>query len=311
MKKQIDVLLATYNGERYLAQFLDSLLSQESVSINLIASDDGSTDSTIQILNNYAEKFTTFHIYKGTGTGPSRNFMALLPKGSSSFFAFADQDDIWHKKHLINSLKRLEEHDTDFTFGPVQLFENNHNLGIWPRKGINSKLSAFLFENQIRGCTIVANARAREFFLRHHPKNAIMHDWWFGLIAVSCLNIDFSITPEIQYRIHEGNHTNSRRNLLQKISEYEGITKNWKPILQLEELFHVYGNFMKESHRKEIKETLESFSSNKLKSRFFFLQPSKRFRHFWIENFALKIILFARLRKPPIVDLDRKYLDRS
>jgi glycosyltransferase involved in cell wall biosynthesis len=106
-KPNIEVLLATYNGAAYLGAFLESLAQQVGVSIDLRVSDDGSTDSTLIILESYRESFNSLVVTAGPEKGPSENFFSLIAKAKSKYVALADQDDIWEPTHLINSIDRL------------------------------------------------------------------------------------------------------------------------------------------------------------------------------------------------------------
>ena len=101
------VILATFNGEKYLSQFLDSLRSQEEVLISLLISDDNSTDNTLNIAIDYSNRFENLWIIKGQSKGPCLNFMKTLSSDFTNqfeFIALADQDDIWLKNHLIDTL---------------------------------------------------------------------------------------------------------------------------------------------------------------------------------------------------------------
>ena len=95
MSEKVDVLMATYNGEKYLKEQIDSILNQTYQNIHLIISDDCSTDETRKILKTYEgnEKITIF--YQENNQGYVKNFEFLLKQVSSELFMFADQDDFW------------------------------------------------------------------------------------------------------------------------------------------------------------------------------------------------------------------------
>ena len=102
----VQVLLATHNGEKYLREFLESLVTQTGVIIELLVSDDNSTDGTIEILKMYEEKFASLSVFNGPEQGPARNFFSLLQKANSDYVALADQDDIWNLVNYMRSLKK-------------------------------------------------------------------------------------------------------------------------------------------------------------------------------------------------------------
>ena len=291
MNQEIDVLLATFNGEKYLEDFLKSLEMQKQVAINLIVSDDGSSDSTLAIIKEYSESFNNFSLYRGPGVGPAGNFSFLLSKSRSPYFAFADQDDIWDEDHLIKSICRIDEAQADFTTCPVKLMENENNIGTWPKNRFSPTLSAIFFENQVRGCTIVATSKAKELFLSYQPTSWIMHDWWYALIAFSCLNVVISDETELQYRIHENNFTNSQKSLPAKLEKLIKSNGTWAPHLQLRELLDTFQSHMKPDARIEVVRVVQCLESTNLFRRLYFGNLRQRYRMSLIENFSLKVLL--------------------
>lgn len=108
-KVRVQVLLATCNGERYLQEFLDTLVNQQGVIIDLLASDDSSSDGTMEILERSKSRFLNCLILNGPGKGPMENFFHLIKHASGDYIAFADQDDLWDVNHLRNSCLRLKD----------------------------------------------------------------------------------------------------------------------------------------------------------------------------------------------------------
>jgi glycosyltransferase involved in cell wall biosynthesis len=104
---EVEVLLATFNGEKYLGEFLVSLSRQNDVIIHLRVSDDGSTDKTLDIINSHKDLFESCMIFSGPCNGPSANFFSLIEKATYEFVALADQDDVWLPHHLISSINRV------------------------------------------------------------------------------------------------------------------------------------------------------------------------------------------------------------
>lgn len=233
----IDVLLATYNGEFFLEAFLDSLAAQVDVNINLIVSDDGSTDSTLEIIKCYQSKFKRVKILHGPKRGPMSNFFYLLRASEGSFIALADQDDIWSKDHLKNSIDRIRNNKVPtLTYSAVEQFNHlSTDTTIWPTKYRGPEFPAIIFENTARGCTFVLNQQARELINLKEPKNAIMHDWWILLLLQVYGEILFEPKPEIQYRLHSKNFVGvPTRKIFRFI---ETLKKgSWPPLFQLREL---------------------------------------------------------------------------
>ena len=108
--EKINILMATYNGRRYLRDQIDSILNQTYSDFRLLISDDASTDSTVKILEEYEKKDSRVEIYcHEKNLGVVSNFEFLINKVRSEYFMFADQDDIWEPDKIEKSLKKLKE----------------------------------------------------------------------------------------------------------------------------------------------------------------------------------------------------------
>lgn len=104
----ITVLMSSYNGERYIREQIDSILHQQEVNIKLFVRDDGSTDGTLQILQEYQEA-GLLNFYTGKNLKPARSFMQLLKDApQADYYAFSDQDDYWKPTKLNQAIKRLK-----------------------------------------------------------------------------------------------------------------------------------------------------------------------------------------------------------
>lgn len=99
MEKQIDVLLATYNGEKYVKEQIESILNQTYRNIRIIISDDCSTDNTVKILEEYKEKDKRIELYtQKENLGVVKNIEFLLKKVENELYMLSDQDDVWLPK---------------------------------------------------------------------------------------------------------------------------------------------------------------------------------------------------------------------
>ena len=110
---RVAVLMSTYNGEKYLNEQIDSILSQSgNFELSLLVRDDGSTDETINILNKY-QNLGKLKWYSGKNLGPGKSFIDLLYKTHGyDYYAFSDQDDVWMtgKIAMRNMLIRIYIH---------------------------------------------------------------------------------------------------------------------------------------------------------------------------------------------------------
>ena len=106
----VQILMSTYNGERYIREQIDSFLQQTYPLINILVRDDGSSDGTIAILEEYAEKYDNITYYKGNNLGVIQSFLQLLRDSddAATYYAFADQDDVWLPEKIEKAIEMLE-----------------------------------------------------------------------------------------------------------------------------------------------------------------------------------------------------------
>lgn len=117
-KEKVAVLLSAYNGEKYIAKQVESIEKQTiSDDITLIIRNDGSTDNTLNILQNLAKKYSNIMLINGKNIGLIRSFFTLLEfavkKYEFEFYAFSDQDDYWQKNKLESAIGRLDHEKRD------------------------------------------------------------------------------------------------------------------------------------------------------------------------------------------------------
>jgi glycosyltransferase involved in cell wall biosynthesis len=242
----VDVLLTTYNGMTFLREQLDSISNQANVSINLIISDDGSNDGTIEFVKSYFGalngKSAVRHvsIHDGPGLGPKENFLFLLTKSESPYISFADQDDVWLSNHLGNSINRIIEHEQVskapiLTFSAVKEFGDRDS--VFPSQDFSMSRLRIIFENPSRGCSQVMNGNLRaEILLKLSLQNhALMHDWMTLIIANSVGPVIYSPEPEVLYRVHTHNFTTRKGygvlRMINLIPYLLGF-RMWRPVKQ-------------------------------------------------------------------------------
>lgn len=226
--KDILVLMSTYNGEKYLREQVDSILTQEGVNVHLLVRDDGSKDSTLQILEEYSNRFHNFEYVKGKNVGFVKSFSELVVLGVKKdfeYYAFADQDDVWYKEKLCTAINALDVNGKD---KPV-LFASNcmliDSLGkdIRPlRKApMHYRKGNSLYSGSVQGCSMVFNRTAVQIYSQHLPTMAY-HDTWMLYICAIFGKVVYDIIPLFGYRIHSNNtigmgHT-KKVSLLEKVS---------------------------------------------------------------------------------------------
>lgn len=299
----VEVLLATFNGEKYLTEQLDSLLAQRGVRLSMLVSDDGSSDETLTILRSYIHLFPEFRILDGPKKGPQENYFYLLSHASGEFVALCDQDDVWEPDHLANSLARLKLGVPSVTFSAVREFTTDQASGstIWPKKIKINSIKNILFENPARGCTIVMNKSFLDIAMSEVPKNSIMHDWWIVLVAMSYKCLTASAMPEVRYRIHENNVVGPTPSARTKFRRFAKIicSGSLLTVDQLRDLYAIHASKMTPQEMKLLSIWKSPVGAQSLIKQ---VLSGSRYRSNLIEEVALRctfiwIWLLERLRR--------------
>ena len=296
---EVEVLLATFNGEIYLPEFLESLCNQQGVKIHLRVSDDGSIDRTIEIIHEYKSKFESCEIYSGPHKGPSANFFSLIEKATYDFIALADQDDIWLPGHLLSSINRLaKNHEVpSMTFSTVIEFgQELMSERVWPTRFPGEDIRTILTENLARGCTIVLNSKAIELIKFHPPENAIMHDWWILLLIHSSGNVTWSTLPEVRYRIHVNNVVGKNPRFKVRLNRFfrNFRGERWAVFNQAEELLDSYNWVMCIQKRQELESFLHDVSSPLFSGRWNLILWRGRFRSNFMDDLIIRMTLVLK-----------------
>jgi hypothetical protein len=234
----VQIVLATYNGARYLPAQLDSLMIQQAYFSEILVGDDGSTDETPGVIAKYATRFPgkIRTVAKTPGTkGAAANFASLLATSTAEYVLLCDQDDIWDAdkiKSLTTRIKELEAlHGvskpllvhSDLRVVDEQLHEISPSLFAYQNLDKHlSSLVGCLCQNSVTGCTVIVN-RALVRIALPVPSQAIMHDWWLALAAAAFGRLEFVDRPFIQYRQHASNTLGAKgwglRRIAQKVPD--------------------------------------------------------------------------------------------
>lgn len=200
--------MSTYNGERYMRQQIDSILGQKDVFVRLLVRDDGSTDSTLSILDEYKAK-GQLEFYQGENLGPALSFMHLLQNApASDYYAFADQDDLWLPEKLSVAVNSLKGHKSEpaLYFCQTQLTDENLKKKDLVKLHPYLTFGESLIYKYVSGCTMVFNSKLRCIMSNKQPAYIHMHDAWVYLIAQAVgAYIFFDSTPRMMYRQHGDN----------------------------------------------------------------------------------------------------------
>jgi len=290
----VQVLLATYNGAKFLQEFLFSLQNQKCVRIHLTVGDDGSEDETLEILESFRSSFYKLTILESPRKGPAANFFYLLKNANSEYIALADQDDIWKPNHLIDSIELLtvKSIEPKMVYSSVLEFGKGirtHNK--WPKYPREHGFESFFFQNYARGCTIVMNRKMVEFLSINRNSNlVIMHDWWIALVAKSCGQAIFIREPHIYYRLHANNAVgNKGAPKARTIKQIFG--GSWAPFTQLLELFRIFAGEMKQDEKRKLEIVLEVLNQGTIKRIKTVSSLKMRLRDRLLDEFKVRTIL--------------------
>ena len=212
--KTVQVLLAAYNGEKYIRSQIDSIMCQQGVQVSVLARDDGSKDDTWEILSSYAQKFENMIVYRGKNKGAAGSFFDLLIQTDTTFdyYAFSDQDDVWQKDKLLRALERLEE-EKNRKHLPLLYASKVICASCDLKDERDAPYSTYrgalfgnaLVENICMGCTQVFNKELLDLVRGHLPEGDIMHDWWMYLTAANFGRVIYDDQAHMLYRQHENN----------------------------------------------------------------------------------------------------------
>lgn len=232
MIKKVLVLMSTYNGEIYLREQIESLVKQTNVEISILVRDDGSTDNTIKILDDYQNK-GILKWYTGNNLRPAKSFMDLVEKAPNfEYYAFCDQDDVWLEDKLEIAIKKLEQFPKDLPalyYGRPRLVDSKLNLIKNPKSSKDCMLTygSSIINSNATGCTMVFNKCLLEKVKKATPDYIPMHDAWFHKICIiSSGKLYFDDDVHILYRQHGNNAigiSNSRLNKIKK--HFESLRK--------------------------------------------------------------------------------------
>lgn len=216
----IDILLATYNSEKFLEEQIVSIFEQDYGDWKLLIRDGGSKDNTVKMLKH----FRSLHpgrikcIPAHGRTWACENFAALLSSSSAPYVMFSDHDDIWCRDKISKSLETIENAEARFgvnmpimVFSDMYVVDKDNRIKLCDsyykyQKLVPSRLSLnyLLVQNIPCGCTLLTN-RALVDLVGEISPAAVMHDHWLSLVAAGFGKIIYLDRPTLYYRQHENN----------------------------------------------------------------------------------------------------------
>ncbi len=314
MNPKVDILLATYNGEKYIKEQVESILNQTYENIQIIISDDCSTDKTRQVLKEYENNEKIKIFYQEKNLGYVKNFEFLLKQVESNLYMLSDQDDVWKKEKVEKSVEKIESEKLDLVFGDLEVVDENLNTLyksynrymhlIHKIKKYQKDYRLQYLYNCMTGCTIISRKNWIDKVLPF-PTNSkyMIHDYWLGLVIALNGKVGYIEEPYILYRQHGKNQVGSKKasKTASKLEKVRNISINTR--IGTFETYVMHEEIFDEKLRKQNKKALEYFKMLKNKKNFNFRQWGIFFRLYKYESFSQYIKNFMVLNLPWIVKI--------
>lgn len=218
--KSVQIVLATYNGARYLPAQLDSIFAQQAYFSEILISDDGSKDNTLEVIEQYTNRYPgkIKVVPKKAGQkGAASNFSNLLEWSTADYVLLCDQDDVWDEDKINSMTARIRALEAQYSAEKPLLVHSDLRVvddqlrqisgSLFDYQNLDkhsSSLTDCLCQNSVTGCTVIVNRALIRMALPVAPQ-AVMHDWWLALVAAAFGRIEFVDKPYISYRQHASN----------------------------------------------------------------------------------------------------------
>lgn len=269
MTAKVLVVMSAYNGERFIAEQIESILKQKNVEITLLIRDDGSTDGTPDIIRGYAQKNRNIVFIPGNNVGFRASFFNTLvdEKNVYDYYAFSDQDDYWEPEKLDRAIKMIERVDKEnvlYTSALRVVDENLNPMYTNQYKKLRISFGSALSRQRLAGCTMVFDRSLKKlcekFRIRQEMKDAISHD---AAVYYICLltggTVLFDENSHILYRRHSGTVTEHGLGFIKRVNSVTAIfhENSRQKLEQVKLLNGIYGGDISEENRPLVDEILQ------------------------------------------------------
>ncbi len=271
----IDILMAAYNGEKYIAEQIESILGQTVRDWRLIICDDCSEDNTVEIIKKYRfknkDRIFLYENEKNSGS-PKTNFFRLIKMSDADFIFTCDQDDIWKSDKIEKTLKGFDDNDIPTLVHTDLTVVNEDKKVVFPSM-IRSqhidvkrdKLNELIVQNVVTGCTMAFNRRLGDIL--KEPDVIPVHDWWIAATASIYGQIRFINESTIYYRQHGDNQCGAQN--MDSGKYIAGRIKNSKRSAYMLELGYIMAEELMDKYRLPSKyiPMLKAYASMKNKNK--------------------------------------------
>jgi glycosyltransferase involved in cell wall biosynthesis len=265
----VSVVMATYNGEKFLEVQLESVLNQSYPAIEIIVVDDGSTDGTPGILKKYASRHSNMKLYfSNSNLGYIKNFEKGCRLATGAYISFCDQDDVWHREKTTLLMNAIGDYpmvycDNELVDEALNSLHKKHS----DHKNLRGYDNCLYFatDNCVGGHALIMK---REIFMYADPFPVEMpYDLWCAFVATFYGGIQYLDKPLVKWRQHDSNITTSAKSKQIKLAETRKRTL----------LFYEYCKPEQAREKQVLKKLMQSYRSYSLYNNF--LRMSLFFRY--------------------------------
>ena len=260
----VSILMATHNGEQYLKEQLDSILSQSVQSFKIIVNDDASTDSTWEILQEYAKTYPQKFVISrsSVNSGSAKfNFLGMMSSVHDKYVMLCDQDDVWLPDKIERTLEKmiclesknkgkavLVRSDMHVVNEKLEVISNSYK-SFMHSSFSRTNLNQVLIQNSFAGCSAMYNSELAKLLTRK-PDYCIMHDWWLELVASAFGVIGDLDAPTVLYRQHDNNEIGASN--VRSVSYKINRLINYKRIITAIEITYAQAESFLKCYRNEL-----------------------------------------------------------
>ena len=298
------ILLATYNGQKYLVEQLNSIESQTHENWFVVASDDGSIDGTLDILYAYEKKWALGKIIirQGLRKGFCHNFLSMAVDRtiSSDFYACCDQDDVWLPDKLSTALRNIvqyQQHDSAYLYCGRTTYVDKRlkKIGFSPLFVFPCSFRNALVQSIAGGNTMVFNHTTKLLLERVGLIAHASHDWWFyQIVTGSGGDVFYDQNPQVLYRQHSQSLVGGNTSPLGKLRRLkfilDGRFKGWSD-LSINALNRAKPLLTRSNI--EVLEIFQKMRSGSLKDRLRLLEVAGLYRQTWKGTITLILAAIA------------------
>lgn len=308
MRNKVAIIMSCFNGEKYLRPQLESIRNQSFTDWSLYIRDDGSTDNTKSIINEYVDLDKRIKVLNdGQGNvGVKKSFFILLQNVNADFYMFSDQDDIWKNDKVAVTLNGIKDHDC---LKPVLVHTNlttidenkvTINRLFYKNSKSMDKTNVLLSSNSVTGCTMMINRKLRDLVKSDDVKKMVMHDWWLALCASTTGGVYYINDSTMFYRQHNNNQVGTDTTFMQKITRLfsyeEEISRQKMAIEQASSCIEKHGDMMA-SDKREVLQKFVELPKNSFMKKLFVLKKYAFKKNSFLGTCSLLFIVIFVFRK--------------